>query len=181
MLSKKTECHFKNNKKNNTRDKFYLRISASVKPSTLFLRALGLPRFFGFLSSSLSSVSLSEPDERCFSLEPTSLSLSLAWAWKPKKPHIEQLPFFPQFSVTLMCNSDIIHNIYSVTRLWVHTIKGDAGKIMEMQNIMQRKCRHKANAKSKTRQSKTVIIITLSAAPFKDHHRRSPASISPYP
>ena len=60
----------------------YLRISASVKPSTLFLRALGLPLFFGFLSSSLSSVSLSEPDERFFSLEPTSLSLSLAWAWK---------------------------------------------------------------------------------------------------
>lgn len=60
----------------------YLRISASVKPSTLFFRARGLPLFFGFLSSSLSSVSLSEPEEWCFSLEPTSLSLSLAWAWK---------------------------------------------------------------------------------------------------
>lgn len=59
---------------------FYLRISASVKPSTLFLRALGRPLFLGFLSSSLSSVSLSEPEERFFSLEPTSLSLSLACA-----------------------------------------------------------------------------------------------------
>lgn len=63
----------------------YLRISASVKPSTLFFRARGLPLFFGFLSSSLSSVSLSEPVEWCFSLEPTSLSLSLAWAWKTHK------------------------------------------------------------------------------------------------
>lgn len=60
----------------------YLRISASVKPSTLFLRALGLPLLFGFLSSPLSSVSLSEPEDRCFSLEPMSLSLSLAWACK---------------------------------------------------------------------------------------------------
>lgn len=59
-----------------------LRISASVKPSTLFLRALGLPLLFGFLSSPLSSVSLSEPEDRCFSLEPMSLSLSLAWACK---------------------------------------------------------------------------------------------------
>lgn len=58
---------------------FNLRISASVKPSTLFLRARGRPRFLGFLSSSLSSVSLSEPDVRCFCLE-ASLSLSLARA-----------------------------------------------------------------------------------------------------
>lgn len=62
----------------------HLRISTSVKPSTVFLRARGLPLLFGFLSSSLSSDSLSEPDERCFSLEPTSLSLSLAWAWKTR-------------------------------------------------------------------------------------------------
>lgn len=64
------------------RAKFYRRISASVKPSTLFLRARGLPRLLGFLSSSLSSESLSDPDERFLSLEPTSLSLSLALAYK---------------------------------------------------------------------------------------------------
>lgn len=70
----------------------HLRISASVKPSTLFLRALGRPRFFGFLSSSLSSVSLSEPDVRCFCFE-ASLSLSLARAWR--EPTWERKIFAP--------------------------------------------------------------------------------------
>ena len=62
-----------------------------MKPSTLFLRARGRPRLFGFLSSSLSSVSLSEPDERCFSLEPASLSLSFAFAYNPAAQRQRQL------------------------------------------------------------------------------------------
>lgn len=182
MLSKKTECHFKNNKKKQHTGQVLpanLRVSetlhvvfASSWPSSL-LWLLVIIAVIGLTFRAWWTVL-----QFGAHITVTVIGLSL----KAKRATYWAAAFFPpQFSVTLMCNSDIIHNIYSVTRLWVHTIKGDAGKIMEMQNIMQRKCRHKANAKSKTRQSKTVIIITLSAAPFKDHHRRSPASISPYP
>lgn len=70
-----------------------LRISASVNPSTRSLRTLrGRPLRFGFLSSSESSVSLSEAEDlwACL-LDSASESLSFVWAWKGKDA-LEHMP-----------------------------------------------------------------------------------------
>lgn len=145
MLSNKTERHFNNNIRETTHGRSFTCESP---------HQWNPPRCFCELSAFLAS--LASCHHRYHQSHFQSL-MNGASAWSPhhchchwpepesQKSHILRSCLFFRFSVTLMCNSDIIHNIYSVTRLWVHTIKGDAGKIMEMDKIMQRKCRHKAN------------------------------------